>query len=445
MATDNSTSLALQNQQFLSNQFRESFAPLNNFTSQNAQLSIAKQRAVEEQQFKIQTLAAQYDQSLNVAKFQAGHQDAVRLKDQADRIRTNQQARRVLKSEISQFPDSPEGNAKLIAAFNSKFSDPAVAEKIDLEDAVAITKQIKDTVGRLTEPIAKDSPQARQAVLKFLATPGVADMLVKKGKMTAAEVADIQRTGDPTKIAKVIDNVASEATLLWGQDRNVISQLTGAWNQALVESNAAPGPSQLVNADYLQMLMKRRDDIIGQKNITSEASWNSLRDAAGFTPAQIAKLPPPTSAGVGPTASAPVAAARGGIPQAPNPFTPPTPVQSGKVGLAKVFDRNPAGMAANAILREGNMQGLQGRDLAFTPKRIASDPYTELEARKRILQNFMENEQFTSGLSSAIPFVPNYQPKYDPYKQTKDEIDLETFVQGLYGPGGANLPQNRAP
>lgn len=450
MATDNSTSAALQHQAILNQQFAQNFAPLNNFVSQNASLAIAQEKMRQEQAYRLAALQfenqlamqrqqaqaeaqlnlskfvhkAADDQQLKIAQLNIAHQDNRIAKEQADKIRMDQTARRVLKDEIAKQPDTPEGNRALVAAYTKAFSDPDVMENLNLDTAEGVAKEIKSVLGNLSSSFSNNSANTRRAVQQFIATPGVADMLTKKGKMSAAEVSALLESGDPTKVKGVIDQVAREAAW-FGQDRDVLSQLVSAWSSALAETGAATSPDQVVQAGYLKTLMTRFDE--STRGLSKPESWKKLTSAYGMGAAPKNVLPPPTTGLATPQTKT-------AAPTNTNPFPAPADPTSGKIGLGKIGTPTAMSKALAAAARDDTVRDrMLTRAGAFAPPRLAEDPHTELALRSRILQNAQEESQMRSNLWNMIPFVTPTTPTYDVGTQVRDQETLEALVRGLHG------------
>jgi hypothetical protein len=459
------TQAALLNVGSLNQLFGQATQPFNNFVGQNLQHGLQLEQARQQQAMAMQRLQfenqlalqrqqqedaarmglqranalSEYeraqlmergaqDRGITLEKLRLEHEDNATIKKQADTIRQSPDARELIGGEISTIPDTPEGNRALIERYNNVFGSADNLEKVHTKQAVALTKQIRDSVGRLSSNVS-GSPQSREAIQRFLADPTVSNVLAKKGKMSAQEIQKIAQSGDPSQISKLIDQVASEASLLYGTNRDVASQLLTAWNAAQLETKSQPTPDQLVNVDYLKSLMARRDALLGAGTIRSEGAWNQIADAAGFGKPPEAKLPPPPP-------SAGISAAQRPIISNGNPFAPP-PDTSSKVGLAKMFEASPASIAEDSMVyQRGSIPDGQNpyRSLAFGPARYATDPHTEYELRSQILESTRKRNAFLQGLSQAVPLVPNYQPDYTAVDQVKDEDALKKFVAGLYSP-----------
>lgn len=442
------TGLALQNLAALNQNFAANFAPLNNYAAQNLQMALYKQHSDMEQANKIAQLQhvaeserqrqeasiraqwgiarmqeeASKDHGIELAKFQAGHEDAVRIKAQADAVRANPQARRVLGGIIATLPDTPEGNAALMAAYTKTFSDPQTAQKLDTEEAKSLNNEVKTILGRLNTN-TPGSAQSKQAVLAFLGTPGVSDLLIKKGKLSAQEIQAIAASGDSSKVIDAIQKTASSAYTPWGE-RDYLTQLIPAWNSALATAGVQQTPGQMVDATSLKALLDLRDGIIKRGNIYTDSA---MKDIFGEEAPQTMKLPPPpASAGLG--AAAPV---RKAPESSSNPFTPPPAAPSDKTGIAALLQNfltpnYPRVAAQSAVVHNGNLGA------AFTPSKLANDPYTEFELRRQMLDSERTMQARGAGITSALPFVKTFTPTYTAFHQDKDEARLRDLVEGLY-------------
>lgn len=460
MALDESTNFALQNLGTLNKNFSDAFAPLNNYASQNLNLAVAKQRAQQEQANKVSLLQQQEDaenqrqanslqaqygiarmqeesttnRGLAIAKFQAAHEDAISVKKQADVIRGNPQARRVPGLKIADFSDTPEGNTSLVSAFTKATSDPEVLQTMDVGEAKGLTGEIKNIIGRLNTN-TPGSAQSKQAVLSFLGTPGVTDLLIKKGRLTPQEIQSIAASGDSNKVIDAIQRTASAAYTPWGE-RDYLTQLIPAWNQAMATAGSQSSPSQMVDAGQLKALLDMRDTVLGRHNIYTA---QSLQDALGdLAPAPTKLPPPPTSTALqtSPITKASIAS--------DNPFgQPPATPPSNQVGLAGLFskffpqDANaPMSKATQLVnqLKSANPSGDQRENLkaaAFYATRYASDPATEYAVRQKLLDSYLTNSQATEGFRAGIGMAasPN---AYDASQNLKDEAALKNMVAGLY-------------
>lgn len=453
------TSIALQHLGLLNKQFSDALSPINNFASQNAQLAIGQEKARQEQANKIAILQHQAeadrqhqeasmrtqfaiarmqesganDRGLAMAKFNAGHEDAVRLKAQADSIRGNPQARRIPGLNLAQYADSPEGNAALVSSFTTLTSDPKVLQALDVEEARGLNQQMKSILDKLNSTTA-GTAQSKQAILTFLATPGVSDLLIKKGNLTPTEIQSIVASGDPAKVTDAINRVVKSAWFERGE-KDYAAQLSPAWVQAQITAGATPSAEQSLAAMSLKGLATQKEKLIDRGNLYDPVA---IKAVWGDEPPVITKLPPPPGSGI----VTPVKHVAAPVTDV-NPFAaPPLAAPSDKIGLAKLFDDSrPSSVAelTNAIDAGDRLSN------AFVPQKYASDPHTEYAIRKSLLERERVNQAAKSGFSRLLP-GKTFVPTYDAFKQSEDEQKLQSLVQGLYSaPSVITPPPNWGP
>lgn len=452
MATDDSTSLALQNLGFLNKQFSDAVAPVNNFASQNLQLAVSQKRAEQEQQNRLEQLqfasrlegerqasqnaAALHhavvtgqiskDHALELQRLAFAHEDDRAIKTQADAIRSDPQAKRILAKEIEQLPDTPSGNRALVAAKTQKFADPKVASGLARDEAVTLTKQIKEATTQLTSTVV-GSPQSRQTILNFLKTPGMADLLISKGKLSSQDIQAFVNGGDVNKVATAIKDTAERATWFYGSNDKIASQMTTALAQAAADAGAVQSPDQLANMNLLGTLMKRRDDLLTGGNLLPE-DQTQVFQASGMAMPKATIIPKPTTTA---QPQAEGAAAPNPLPNY-NPFNTPSRDASKTGPLVSAWN----GLSNFRTAATGLERGLADPDpraFAFDrSQRFAADPATEFAVRKTALDTFRQKQAVMSGITSAIPGIKTFQPTYDAFAQQKDEDALKQTVMGLY-------------
>lgn len=453
----NPQAAAFANLSALNNQFSNALSPFNNYAAANLQLAVSEQRRREEaanrvrqMQFAAQlenermreadrindqnvgasnqfTLArdkAQSTDSLSrareIAQMQFVMQNDALAKQQADEIRRNPDAKDVLGKRMSEFKDDREGNRALVAEFNNAMSDPSVAEKLDVTKAVAVTRQLKEAVSRLT-PGMNNSPQAKQAIAEFLATPGVPEALLGDGEIDPRELAALQQ--NPAKVQQLIEEAASNSAF-FGTDEKMLTTLQSAWYQAAAKAGAAVSPEQQVNVDYIKSLMDRRNSILKSGRISSEDGWKQLTEAQGLSTPRLppSKVPPPAAP------NRPQIQARNNT----NPFAAPAlpPEAEGKVGPAKWLAQ---GARFTPDRRNyARDVGNDSREFAFAPVPLATNPRDEFMVRKQALESNMLGSALKQGLTSMIP--GNFGAGYSPHDAMRDEIAIEALVKSMYSP-----------
>ncbi len=472
----NEAGLALQNSETLQRMMDETVAPMRNFFGQNRALAIERERAMINQRNRLAEMAQQHqfameEQAKQNEAAMARQQEAERaalglqgtvldktaerekqmamlnqqyavenqVRGEAEKIRGDGNARRYFDKKISDFADTPEGNAALVKAYHDGVAKNG--EKVDTEDVVSLTKQSIQMIKSLSNTTA-GSPQAKMAMTQFLAQPGVADTFLKKGKFTPEMLQALLASGDPAQVYAAIGKAADNASWVYGRDDKVVANLTGAWMQALAD-NKALSPEQQIQADQLKSFLMRRDAIFAQGNIASPESLSAITAAAGIKPqtekpamdpAQLEAIKRARTAAMTPQASA-------GLAPQTTPFGQ-VPVQAtGSHFPATLFESNPVQQGIGAARRASPLNFDQGA-LAFSPQPLAQDPATEYAVRQELLNRHYQNTVAKSAIAEgmrALP-LPNFlqptppDPMAAAYEQMAKETQLKALVANLYAP-----------